>query len=120
MSEHYESFGYALAMSVLQSDLYTTLDDRERAECDELIARGQGKRRPSRGGTMRESETPRTDLLHRQLVKRSENLLTWVPGKDYVDMRAHAEQLETELAATREELRIQDEANDILTRKLNA
>ena len=36
-----DSFGYALAMRVLQSDLYKQLDDKERAECDELIARGQ-------------------------------------------------------------------------------
>lgn len=38
---NYDSHGYALAMRVLQSDLYHRLDDRERAECDELIARGQ-------------------------------------------------------------------------------
>lgn len=31
--------GYVLAMRVLQSDLYETLDDIERADCDELIAR---------------------------------------------------------------------------------
>jgi hypothetical protein len=42
-TETYESFGYALAMGVLQSDLYRHLDDRQRAECDELIARGQGR-----------------------------------------------------------------------------
>lgn len=33
----YGRFGYALAMRVLQSDLYRQLDERERAECDELI-----------------------------------------------------------------------------------
>ena len=37
----YETFGYALAVRVLQSDLYAQLDDKERAECDELIRRGQ-------------------------------------------------------------------------------
>lgn len=37
------SFGYSLAMAVLQSDLYRCLDDHMRAECDELIARGQGR-----------------------------------------------------------------------------
>lgn len=36
----YATLGYALAMRVLQSDLYPTLDELERAECDELIARG--------------------------------------------------------------------------------
>lgn len=38
--DHYEqnkTFGGALAMRVLQSDLYHKLDDVERAECDELI-----------------------------------------------------------------------------------
>lgn len=39
--ELYQTFGYALAMRVLQSDLYRLLDDTERAECDELIQRGQ-------------------------------------------------------------------------------
>ncbi len=37
----YDRFGYALAMRVLQSDLYHQLDDRERAECDELIRAAQ-------------------------------------------------------------------------------
>lgn len=32
-------FGCALAMAVLQSPLYRQLDDKERAECDELISR---------------------------------------------------------------------------------
>lgn len=32
-----EAIGWKLAMRVLQSDLYTTLDDAERAECDALI-----------------------------------------------------------------------------------
>jgi ribosomal protein L7/L12 len=36
-----DSFGYSLAMRVMQSDLYRTLDGQERAECDELIRRGQ-------------------------------------------------------------------------------
>jgi hypothetical protein len=31
--------GYALAMRVLQSDLYHELDDKERADCDALLAR---------------------------------------------------------------------------------
>jgi hypothetical protein len=34
------SFGYSLAAEVLQSPLYHKLEDRTRAECDELIARG--------------------------------------------------------------------------------
>lgn len=37
-----DSFGYALGMEVLQSELYHRLDDRARAECDELIARVHG------------------------------------------------------------------------------
>jgi hypothetical protein len=41
-----DSFGYALAMRVMQSDLYPKLAVEERAECDELIRRGQ---RPSSG-----------------------------------------------------------------------
>jgi hypothetical protein len=32
-------FGCALAMGVLQSDLYRQLDDVQRAECDELVRR---------------------------------------------------------------------------------
>lgn len=32
-------FGCSLAMAVLQSPLYRQLDEKERAECDELIAR---------------------------------------------------------------------------------
>lgn len=39
----YESFGYALAVRVLQSDLYSKLDSKERAECDQLIYNGQAK-----------------------------------------------------------------------------
>lgn len=37
---NYDSLGYALAMRVLQSDLYRQLDDTERGECDELVRRG--------------------------------------------------------------------------------
>ena len=40
-AKQYETFGYALAMHVLQSDLYHNLDDKERAECDEMIRAGQ-------------------------------------------------------------------------------
>lgn len=36
-AQRFESFGYALAMRVMQSDLYAQLDDRERDECDALI-----------------------------------------------------------------------------------
>jgi hypothetical protein len=35
-----QPLGYALAMRVLQSDLYSKLDDKERSECDEIIRRG--------------------------------------------------------------------------------
>lgn len=41
-----DSFGYSLAMRVMQSDLYRRLDGRERAECDELIRRGQSASAP--------------------------------------------------------------------------
>lgn len=51
MSEpNYDSFGYALAMGVLQSDLYHKLEDRARAECDEMILRGQGRSQHSKSG----------------------------------------------------------------------
>jgi len=43
MKKLYDTFGYTLAMQVLQSDLYPTLDPEARAECDALIARGQGR-----------------------------------------------------------------------------
>ena len=46
--EPFESFGYALAMRVLQSTMYQSLDDKERAECDELIRRGQSRLRAAR------------------------------------------------------------------------
>lgn len=36
-AEQSEPTGWKLAMRVLQSDLYATLDDAERAECDALI-----------------------------------------------------------------------------------
>ncbi len=39
--ERYTTPGYALAMRVLQSDLYEILDGSERTECDEMIRRGQ-------------------------------------------------------------------------------
>jgi hypothetical protein len=39
-----DSFGFSLAAGVLQSDLYRQLDDRQRAECDELMARGLDRR----------------------------------------------------------------------------
>lgn len=40
--------GCALAMRVLQSDMYTTLDDAERADCDELVQRNlEWFRRPA-------------------------------------------------------------------------
>lgn len=45
--ERYETEGYALAMRVLQSDLYKILDDKERAECDEFIRRGQALAQPA-------------------------------------------------------------------------
>ena len=41
MTSHYNLLGYALATRVLQSDLYTELDDLERSQCDELIKQGQ-------------------------------------------------------------------------------
>lgn len=41
----FDSFGYALAMRVMQSDLYAQLDDRERAECDALISNVLHRRR---------------------------------------------------------------------------
>lgn len=40
-SEQQPQIGYALAMRVLQSDLYRRLDDVERGECEALIAREQ-------------------------------------------------------------------------------
>jgi hypothetical protein len=40
---NYDSLGYALAMRVLQSGLFENLDERERAECDELLRRGMGR-----------------------------------------------------------------------------
>lgn len=43
MPDRYETLGYALAMRVLQSDLYPLLDDQEREEVRVLIARGQKK-----------------------------------------------------------------------------
>lgn len=49
-----------------------------------------------------ESETPRTDAIHNELVKQSE-LPDWIVGKAYVDMRKHARQLERELREAREE-----------------
>ena len=41
--QYADSFGYSLAMEVLQSDLYRELALKARAECDELISRGQLK-----------------------------------------------------------------------------
>lgn len=38
-----KSFGFSLAAEVLQSNLYHQLNDKARAECDELLARGQSK-----------------------------------------------------------------------------
>ena len=43
---------------------------------------------------MKEIPTPLTDKLHKHLVKLSEDQRTWIKGKDYVDMREHARQLE--------------------------
>lgn len=43
-----KQIGYALAMRVLQSDLYAKLDDEERGECDALIRAGVGE--PRQGG----------------------------------------------------------------------
>ena len=48
MKPNYDLIGYALAMRVLQSDLYDKLDGTERAQCDELIARGMGKSEPDK------------------------------------------------------------------------
>ena len=50
VSDRYETFGYALAMRVLQSPTYARLDDKERAECDELIKRGQAAPKEDRHG----------------------------------------------------------------------
>jgi hypothetical protein len=43
-----QPFGYALAMAVLQSELYPKLADTERAECDEFIAQGIASLKASR------------------------------------------------------------------------
>jgi hypothetical protein len=45
--------------------------------------------------------TPMTDALHANLVKTSEGP-NWIAGKDYCDMRGHAEELERDLAAAQE------------------
>ena len=42
--------GFALAMRVLQSDLYQQLDEVERAECDELIDAGKQRPCPANSG----------------------------------------------------------------------
>lgn len=49
------------------------------------------------------SETPRTDVLHQALVKRSE-LPDWVVGTAYVEMTDFARQLERDLAAAQAQL----------------
>lgn len=49
------------------------------------------------------SDTPRTNALHRRLVKLSEGP-SWIAGRDYIDMKTHAEKLERENAALREQL----------------
>lgn len=46
--------------------------------------------------------TPRTDALHKKLVKISEGP-DWIAGKDYVDMADFARELERELADLRAE-----------------
>lgn len=55
-----DPFGYALAMRVLQSDLYRKLDDIERGECDEMIARGMDR--------LRESDTPQAKKQIRRIA----------------------------------------------------
>ena len=45
-TDRYETLGYALAMRIMQSGMYDRLDDKERAECDELIRIGMAA--PSR------------------------------------------------------------------------
>lgn len=51
-----ESFGYSLAMAVLQSALYHKLGDVERGECDALIAAGMEAYDPNRQPAAREPE----------------------------------------------------------------
>lgn len=46
------------------------------------------------------SDTPRTDDLHKSLVKLSEGP-NWISGKDYCDMRKNSEKLERKLAAAK-------------------
>ena len=41
--DRYDTEGYALAMEVLQSDLYAKLHDKARVECDEFIQRGMAE-----------------------------------------------------------------------------
>ena len=49
------------------------------------------------------SDTPMTDALHAELVKISEGP-HWIAGKDYCEMRQHAEALERQLSEARAEL----------------
>lgn len=55
-----KQIGYALAMRVLQSDLYAKLDDEERGECDALIRAGVGE--PRQGGEPSGLEEMRGDM----------------------------------------------------------
>ena len=64
MVGRYETFGYALAMSVLQSPQYARLDDLARAECDELIRRGQAA--PSAGGEEEDIDMPFSGSMERK------------------------------------------------------
>jgi hypothetical protein len=76
------------------------------------------------------SDTPRTDELHRYMVRQSE-LPGWIVGRAYVGMHAHAEQLEHELSELTqrvaelqrfkwndEQIRIADERAERLAREL--
>jgi polyhydroxyalkanoate synthesis regulator phasin len=79
------TFGCALAMRVLQSDLYRQLDDTERAECDELIARWNAA---LAGSAQEEGRCPRlSHMIDNAFVRKS----------DYDLLRAKAQALQEQL-----------------------
>jgi hypothetical protein len=86
-------FGGALAMQVLQSDLYHQLNGLERAECDELIARWLDKPPAAPGGSVGASREQ--DSFH--LANAGSGEVQWVPVSERLPEREPGQKVSREV-----------------------
>ena len=75
--------GYALAMRVMQSDLYRNLDPLERSECDELVRRGLASPSSTPGNSRESGDGVRATPTRSAVPDEFWNLLhEWADSRD--------------------------------------